>query len=242
MQTVNGLCYVTEDEMAGILLKVMSARAIGLIAETDPNCFYVWREGVKPTKKNGLANDPAEVEARRLPPVVKLAHVSGMTCFEYHRARNNDNAREWAREVERLRGEGDEEAARAMEQEGPKEHELKPRTWGKRVEGTPFIRHTPKGETEPKLYVEMMISTGNNPQWPSGYGEKSYVHPETRVPYSLKADEPNSLAQWLKPYSRREDEPHDFDYREFRIDHLVEVRHEGKVYVLGDPPADAEAA
>jgi hypothetical protein len=230
MKTVNGKNYVSADEMAGILLRIMSARAIGVVSVTEPNCFYARKGGSR--KK----------DAEPCPPVMKRQHVAGMTCFEYERARNNDNAREWSRQVETLRQAGDENGARALEQEGPKKHELHPRKWGQRVLGTPFIRHTPKGETEPKLYVEMMISTGNNPSWPSGYISRSYFDPSTGTEYSLKADEPNSLADWLKPYERDEEQPHDFDYREFRIDHIEEVRHEGEVYVLGDPPADAAAA
>lgn len=223
----NGVFYVTVDELIEILMEVAHAQAIGIIAETKPSCFYK-REGGSRKK-----------DARPCPPVVKLSHVSGMTCFGYERSRNNDNAREHSRQIEALRAEGREAEASELEDQGPKVHELKPRTWGVRLQGTPFIEHTPKGSDEAYKYLEMMISNGS--AWASGYIGRRYVNPETGEEYSLKEGEPNSLHPWLKPYTRRDDDPNDYDYREFRMDHVVEVHHEQQTFVIGDPPAEAEA-
>jgi len=219
---------VSEEELAGILLKIQGAKAIGIVARTKPSCFYKGKNGSR------------KADAELCPPVVKKAHVSGMTCFAYANARNNDNAREWARQVEALRDEGQEEEAVALEQEGPKQHEPQPRKWGERIQGTPFIRHTKDGETY--LYLELMVSNGNNPAWPSGYGEKSYVHPtDPKVQYTLEEAEEGkiSLAAWLKPYKPRKNDPFDFNYREYRLDHIEEVRHEGVVYVVKRQAAEA---
>lgn len=56
---------------------------------------------------------------------------------------------------------------RRLDKEGKEvDFVLQPRTWGTRVEGTPIIVHTPKGETKEKYYLEVIFVKG---------GETSYL-------------------------------------------------------------------
>jgi hypothetical protein len=251
---------INQAELEALLIRVRSARAVGIVALTVPSCFYA-REGGSRKK-----------DATLCPPVMKRGRVSGMTCFEYQRSRNTDNRRVWSREVERLRAEGKEDEARTLEQQGPEEHEMKGRAAGdtrERIDGTPFVRNA-----EGFLYVQMMIPTGNHPDWPSGSHEKAYVYgpysheclsahyreqlakgkkkaqaehhatlaaPAESIEYSLEEDGEHSLHAWLKPYKRSESDPVDFDYREYRTDHILEVRHEGVRYIVVREGYEAEA-
>lgn len=238
--------YVSQGELEAILIRVRSAKAVGIVALTLPSCFYARIGGSR------------KADAELCPPVLKKQHVVGMTCFEYERARNNDNARDWARQVDALKAEGKAEEASILEAKGPEKHELKSRNDSReRIEGTPLVRNA-----EGNIYVQMMIPTGNHPQWPSGRRETSYcfdpahsnlllehwakygpkammeaygeesLNSKPAVEYSLEEGEKNSLYQWLKPYSRSKADPVDFDYREYRTDHILEVRHEGVRYVV----------
>ena len=247
--------YVSENELVGILVRCQSARAFGIVALTVPSCFSARKGGSR------KGSEPA------CPPVMKRQHVTCIGNFEYERFRNNDNARVWSRQVEALRAEGKEEEARALEQEGPKVHELGGRKDSrKRIEGTPLVRND-KGF----VYFQTMIPTGAHPQWPRGRHETSYCYlPDHRgllldhwaaygpkaqveeypedvlaimpaVEYCLDPGQPNSLADWLKPYKKRPGDPVDADYREYRFDHILEVRHEGVRYIVrrgGQPQAE----
>lgn len=56
---------------------------------------------------------------------------------------------------------------RRLNKEGKEvEFTLQPRTWGKRIDGTPLLVHTPKGETTEKYYLEVIFVKG---------GEVSYL-------------------------------------------------------------------
>lgn len=233
MKDEREIVEVSENELTGILLaSIQSAKPIGIISVTTPNCFYKGKNGSR--KK----------DSEQCPTVVKRQRVSAMTNFAYINARNNDNARAWARQVATLRKEGQDVTADVMEEIGPEQHELQPRKWGERIQGTPFIRHHKDGQDY--LYIELMISTGNNPAWPSGYREKEYIHPtDESVRYTLSEETEEgeiSLAPWLKPYTRPDTAPNDFDYREVRLDHIREVRTGGKVYVVRRSTLLTEAA
>lgn len=51
---------------------------------------------------------------------------------------------------------------RRLEKEGknPDSFQLSPRKWGERVPNTPFITHTPKGQTVEKVYLEVIFLKG----------------------------------------------------------------------------------
>lgn len=246
--------YVSQSDVEALLIRLKGAKALGLVALTVPSCFSA-REG-------GSRKATAAV----CPPVMKQQHVVGMTGFEYERSRNNDNQRVWGRQIADLRAEGKNDEADVLEATPPEPYEVKGRSDSReRIQGTPLVRNA-----EGHLYVVMMIPTGNHPDWRSGRGDTSYCYlPEHRelllshyakygpkaaaeaypeevlaktpaVEYSLEADQDNSLASWLKPYKRSDKDPVDFDYREYRTDHLLEIRHEGVRYIIGQPPA-AEA-
>jgi len=240
--------YVTENELIGILTRINTAQPFGVVALTMPSCFSTRRGGSR-KKTEPLC-----------PPVMKRQRVSGISNFDYLRSRNNDNAREWSRQVEALKAEGKTKEAADLEQQGPEQHELGSRSDDReRIEGTVLVRRPSTGH----VYLQMMIPTGHHPSWPKGRHETSYCYlPDHRglllesyakgkpskahaeaypehvlaaipaVEYSLEGDGDESLADWLKPYKRRDDEPHDFDYREYRFDHILEVRAEGIRYIV----------
>lgn len=226
---------VTEAELTGILLaSISSAKPIGIVSITPATCFYKGKDGSR--KK----------DAEPCPPVVKYQHIGAITCFSYANARRNDDIRERARQIESLRSEGREAEADEMEATPLPERTIEARQWGERIQGTPFVRHTSKTTGETYLYVELMISTGNNPSWPKGSNNVEYRHPtDPMIQYTLNDQEDGkiSLRPWLKPKRVRTDnEPKDFGYRDLRMDHIVEVRTGGKVYVVRRPTVLIEAA
>ena len=51
------------------------------------------------------------------------------------------------------------------EGKNPESFSLSPRSWGVRIENTPFIKHTPKGETEEKYYLEVIFLKAKSPEY-----------------------------------------------------------------------------
>jgi hypothetical protein len=157
--------------------------------------------------------------------VQKRADISrAMTCFEYLRARNNENARLHGQQVEALRAEGKEAEAAALEQAGPKEHELQPRRWGERIQGTPFIRH------KDNMYLELMLRKAG----PASASTVTSYFDENGQEIDKAA-----LAPWIKKRAESESDPQEFWYREYRTDHIVEVRAFGEVYIVRELAAYA---
>ena len=206
--------YISQNELQGILLAtVTSVETLGIVALTDPD-LYVNAGG---DRKAGVKCPFKDVQKRA---VVKRA----MTNFSYLRSRNNENARHHGQQVEALRAEGKLDEAAALEAAGAPEHELQPRKWGERLQGTPFIRH--KGQ----LYLEMRLQKDGP--------AKTIV--ETSYFAEGKPVTKDELAPWIKPHKVNENDPVDFMYREYRMDHVVEVRADGEVYIVNELAPYAE--
>ena len=206
--------FVSQNELEGILLRVAGVETLGIVALTDPD-LYVNAGG---DRKAGVKCPFKDVQKRA---VVKRA----MTNFSYLRSRDNENARHWGKQIEALREAGNVAEAEALEAAGPAKHELQPRTWGERLQGTPFIRH--KGN----LYLEMRMQKDGP--------AKTLV--ETSYFAEGKPVTKDELAPWIKAKKVNDNDPIDFYYREYRTDHIVEVRSGGETYVVTDLAAYAES-
>ena len=207
--------YISQNELQGILLAtVTSVETLGIVALTDPD-LYVNAGG---DRKAGVKCPFKDVQKRA---VVKRA----MTNFSYLRSRDNENARHWGAEVEALRAAGNVAEAEALEAAGPAKHELQPRTWGERLQGTPFIRH--KGN----LYLEMRMQKD---------GPAKTIVETTYLGQDGKEVSKDDLAPWIKAKKVNDNDPVDFFYREYRTDHIVEVRCDGEVYIVNELAPYAE--
>ena len=209
--------YVSQNELEGILLRVATVETLGIVALTDAD-LYVNAGG---DRKAGVKCPFQNVQKRAL---VKRA----MTCFSYVRSRDNENARHWGAAIEAARATGDEAAALALEAAGPIKHDLQPRKWGERIQNTPFIRH------KDNLYLEMRMQKEGPAKT---IVETSYFDEQGNE--VSKTD----LAPWVKPKRVNDNDPVDFFYREYRTDHVVEVRAGGEVYIVNElaPYAETKA-
>lgn len=94
----------------------------------------------------------------------------------------------------------------------PADYVVGPRTWGQRIVGTPFIVHTPKGETTRKLYIEFCVKSGELQGYENCKGE------------SLAASE---LADWLNPPRERS-----ISLCDYSLESIQVVRMGGEEYTL----------
>lgn len=205
-QVTDSLFVVNQAELESVLLRVASAEFIGFVALTNADLYV----NAKGDRKAGAKCPYKGVQKRQ--------DVSrAITCFEYERSRNNENARLHAKAIEQAADAGDLTLVAALRAEGPAKHDLQPRKWGERIAKTPFIRH--KGE----LYLETRLQkTG-----PAAANVQTTYFDECDK--EIKKDD---LANWIKPKKVQEGEPAEFWYREYRMDHIVEIRAMGVVYVV----------
>ena len=206
--------YVNQNELEGIMLRIAKVETLGIVALTDPG-LYVNANG---DRKAG-AKCPFQGVQKRA--VVRRA----MTNFVYARSRDNENARLWGEAIEAAREAGDEAQAEALEAAGPQTHELQPRKWGERLAGTPFIRHNGQ------LYLEMRMQKE---------GPAKTLVETTYLDENGNEVSKEALTPWVKPKRESEADPQTFYYREYRMDHVVEVRSGGEVYIVKELSKYAE--
>jgi len=102
----------------------------------------------------------------------------------------------------------------------PTDFKPEPRKWGKRIPDTPFIVHAPKGETEPKLYLD-------------GKVEKSVEHwYEDANGNEIDA---SKVEPWLRPKGKSRQGVKDERYwRTYEMKNILGFVFDGKVWVVSD--------
>ena len=94
------------------------------------------------------------------------------------------------------------------------------RKWGKRVSGTPFVVHTPKGKAQPKLYIDCKVHRSVE------------YHYET--PSGIDIDKA-SVTPWLRPRSAsRQGVKREVYWRCYGIDKVIGFIFGGTLYAIED--------
>lgn len=135
--------------------------------------------------------------------LVKLAHVQGVIGFRYSSSVNRQRARE----------------RRPTTHKGMVSYfYAEPRQWGERVRGTPLVEHELQGSGRWHAYLEIKV--------------ERVIHAEYRtIDPDLRVDDAE-VERWLKRRrpNRRQGVRREVQLRDYRLDHLLEIRMHGGVW------------
>lgn len=100
-----------------------------------------------------------------------------------------------------------------------------PLPWGTH-DGPFFVRHTPKGATEEKLYLKFL---------PNSNGEEQWRNPITKKPYD--AEQLAAIKTFLpkRSESSRQEIENQVEWRTIALDSIEQIKIDGELYVIEHP-------
>jgi hypothetical protein len=145
--------------------------------------------------------------------LMKISHINGIVNFKYAEAVNRQRLRE-AEETAKKLG--------LLKITIPEIFIAKPRKWGTKLEGTPFISHVLKNTGEHKLYLEIKIERSINHLYyqPS---QKKIIDDKIVEPYLREKSDSNKINQEVEK---------EIILRDYNVKNIICIVIDGQGYFI----------
>jgi hypothetical protein len=150
----------------------------------------------KTTPNMRKTNNPFYNQREKAFTVSKVSRVNGMINWSYENSVNNQRARE---------GHGDA-------------FEAHPRTWGQRIQGTPFVHHMKK-DGSIKRYLEVKVERSLGHFYMDEYGKE--IDAALVQPWLVDASP-----------SRRQETEKEIILRDYALESIIGLVHKGTNYIV----------